>query len=209
MRASQILPNPNRRILNATVDIIFGDESLNLNNGPDIEMIAPKGSIPIRPSNRHIESKIGANASIQGGGGPASASAGLSWDRTVTRESEDQTTITGISRFEKRGGGGKNAVRWRLMENKTEKHGIPSRMRSLILLRRENSDKFKAVVKIEVEADFRSTLEQLIGKKDKDDPVIFDPDPGAQPRKLKWATQNEIVATELDSLDLDKFTLFE
>jgi len=78
----------------------------------------------------------------------------------------------------------------------------------LILLRRETSNKFTAVVKIVVKADFKSALAQMIGKKDKDDPVIFDPNPSAQPRKLKWAKTNKIVPDELESVELDKYILF-
>jgi len=205
----QFLPHENsRRILSATIDVFFGDEHGNLNEGPEVERISPHGLTALRPTTRHVESKFGVNASVQGGGGPVAASAGVAWEKTVTREEEAQTTITGISRYEKRTGGGKNAVRWRCMENKTTNTGIPSRLRSLILLTRENSEKYIAVVKIEVEADFKSAFAQMIGKKDKDDPVIFDPNPSAQPRKLKWATANGIVADELESVDLDEHILF-
>lgn len=126
----------------------------------------------------------------------------------MSEDQEDHTTVTGIARYDKRTGGGKNAVQWVLMENKSQPTGIPSHLRSLILLRRENSDKFTAVVKIDVKADFKSSLAEMIGKKDHDDPVIFDPNPTAQPRKLKWAKQNGIVAEELESVDLDKHVLF-
>ena len=161
----------------------------------------------MRPTNKHVELKRSAQASAQGGGGPASISAGFAWERTASQDEQDQTTVSGMIRYEGRPGGEKNAARWILMENKSQKNGIPSFLRTSILLQRENSEKFTAVVKIGTEVDFKSSLKSLFGRKDKDDPVIFDPNPEAKHRKSTLAKDGSIKADDLESTDLDDFSV--
>jgi hypothetical protein len=161
----------------------------------------------MRPTSRHVELKRSAQASAQGGGGPASVSAGFAWETTVSQDKQDQTTLHGIVRYEGRPGGGKNAARWTMMENGSQQSGIPAFLRSLILLKREDSKKFTATVTIDTTVDFKSSLTRLFGKKEKDDPVIFDPDPKAQPRKSTWAKDNLIAVDNLQSTNLDKFSV--
>jgi hypothetical protein len=189
------------------IDIHFGDEAGRLDSGPDIEDIAPRGHLTMRPTNRHVRVKRSASAQAQGGGGIASVSAGFAWETTISQEKEDHTTLTGIVRYEARPFGGKNAARWTLLENETRESGIPAFLRTLILLRRSDSEQFTATVNIETEVDWKSSLTSLFGKKDKDDPVIFDPDPEAQPWKSTWARDNSISVDNLESTQLDYFSI--
>lgn len=161
----------------------------------------------MRQTSRHVELKRSAQASAQGGGGPASVTGGFAVETTVSQDKQDQTTMNGTIRYEGRPGGGKNAARWVLMENNSQKSGIPSFLRTLILLQREDSKKFTAVVKIATQVDFKAALKSLFGKKDKDDPVHFDPNPEAQPRKSTWAKENQIAPDDLESTNLDKFSI--
>lgn len=182
--------------------MIFGDETGRLSEGPNIANISPKNHFTMRPTNSHIEVKRSVQMSVQGG--PAPVSGGLSWETTASKEKQDQTSLSGVVRFEGRRFGEKNAARWVLMENSSQQTGIPTFLRSLILLRRQDSSKFTAIVKIEVKVSFdiNTILTGLFQKKEQDDPVIFDP---KKKSITTWAKDNSIDVKNLESTPLEKF----
>lgn len=169
--------------------------------------MAPHGKTAIRPTERHVEIKHGWTASAGASFTPANVSAGFAWERTTSQDERHQTTLVGMSRYDGREGGDKNAVRWILSENPAQEDGIPSHLRGLLLLAREDDKKFRAVVKVETKVDFMSSLKTMIGRKDKDDPVIFDPTPAKQPRELTWAKENSIDRSKLADVKLDDYVI--
>jgi hypothetical protein len=168
-----------RRFLSATIDMQFADAEKRVGFDPEVLEIAPRGHFTLHPTKKQVELTRSAQTGIQGGGGPATANLGFACDLKESTEKQDQTTVSGVIRLEGRSWGRKNAVRWVLMENATQKTGIPTHLRAPILLKREDGGLFNANVKIEVEADMKASLEskvqRLFGKVEKDDPVDFDP----------------------------------
>lgn len=75
--------------------------------------------------------------------------------------------------------GSPNAVQWKLIENKSRLDGIPSYLRTAVLLKRKSDDRFLATIQTEVKVSrFSSDLRQTIQKAVRgiqDDPVVFDP----------------------------------
>ncbi|KAF3057644.1 hypothetical protein CFAM422_012252 [Trichoderma lentiforme] len=188
------------------INVVFGSHDGNINEGPGVMNISPKGHISMRPTTRQVEVKRSATSSVEGGGGPVTISAGLGWEKTYTEDQEAHTTLQGIIRYEGRRSGMKNAVRWVLSENPQRKSGAPSFLRGLILLKRTDMEKFIAVVSIDVSVSFglSTIFRALFCKKEDDDPEIFDPEPSQQPRKSSWTDIPEIAVETLHSVEIGK-----
>lgn len=103
--------------------------------------------------------------------------------------------------------GGMNSIRWVLKENKSQKTGVPTHLRGLALLKRPDDDRFIATVTIKTTSDLWTTLEKLTGRIDKDDPLIFDPQEQAQPRKLSWAVEEHVDSSNLNEFDIEAHQL--
>jgi hypothetical protein len=150
--------------------------------GPEVFNIAPKGQYSIEPMKVHLDQGWSADVSASAPIGPVSPGLSFGWELKKGFDKGAQTTLSGIQRLQGREFGLKNTAVWTMKENKTTKQGIPTRLRTAILLKREilqSKAKFQATVDIEVDADIVSqtgfVIKRLLGKIPKDDPVIFDP----------------------------------
>jgi len=148
--------------------------------GPEVYKISPDGNMAIVPTTEHEDVTRNANLQLGGAGpiGGLTATGTVGWEKTVSRDTTDQTTIVGNIALKGRNWGKSNTARWTLLENKTAKTGVPTAMRTAILLKRKDEDQFQCVVNIRANVDFRSSLEQVFGgkgSKPKDDPVLFNP----------------------------------
>lgn len=168
-----------RRFESVDISLEFKDQKPG-GGGPEVYNIAPLGRLSLVPTTQHEEVKR--NASMQLGGaapvGGLTATGTVGWEKSVSRDTSDQTTVTGSIDLIGRSWGKSNCASWTLLENKTTKTGVPTSMRTAVLLKRKNEDPFQCVVKIDANVDFRSTLERVFGGKGrepKDDPVLFDP----------------------------------
>lgn len=148
--------------------------------GPEVYKIAPLKTIKLVPTVHHKDIKQ--NASIQLGGaapvGGVTATGTLGWEKTTSSDIKDHTTITGSIDLRNRTYGKYNSASWTLLENQTAKTGVPSWMRTAVLLKRKDEMPFQCVVEIDAEVDIKSTIERVFGGKGrepKDDPVLFDP----------------------------------
>ncbi|KAL6796584.1 hypothetical protein J3E68DRAFT_449746 [Trichoderma sp. SZMC 28012] len=203
----QFLPQSSTtRFKDIVINIVFGSHDGNINEGPGVMNISPKGHISMRPTTRQVEVKRSASSSVEGGGGPVTISAGLGWEKSYTEDQEAHTTLQGIIRYEGRRSGMKNAVRWVLSENPQRKSGVPSFLRGLILLKRTDMEKFIAVVSIDASVSFglSTVFRALFCKNDEDDPEIFDPEPSQQPRESSWTSSPDITMGALHSVELGK-----
>jgi hypothetical protein len=173
-------------------------------NSPDPEVldIAPKGSMsmkqsehPIENLSRPVEVSLGGRISASGvkaGLGAtfsgstetsmagsssanvgASATLGYSWDEVV-EIGTSQARVAGITRLEQRQYGEDNTAVWSLTD-RGEKNGIPTFMRTAILLKRKNHDRFQATIEVKATADLAYTLRRMLGGTPEDHPVTFDP----------------------------------
>ena len=202
-----------RRCLAADITLEFAGLKAG-EAGPEVFAISPSGSLTLVPTRQRNETKrsvsfeAGASAPVVG---PV-ASATMEWERSVVRESEDHTSVTGSIDLKGRNWGPSNCASWTLRENKTDKTGVPASMRAAVLLRRKDDMQFKCVVKIDVEVDLTTKIERLFGGKGrvpKDDPVLFDPE--LEPtNNLRKYDLEELGKVDLDGLcDVTLSTILE
>jgi hypothetical protein len=172
--------------------------------GPEVYAITPVGMLSLVPTTQHEEVKR--NASLQLGGaapvGGITATGTVGWEKSVSRDTSDQTTVTGSIDLKGRNWGKSNCASWTLLENKTAKTGVPSSMRTTVLLKRKDESPFQCVVKIDANVDFKTSLERVFGGKGrepKDDPVLFDPELEPTNNLRKYDIE-ELGAFDLESL---------
>jgi hypothetical protein len=169
-----------RRFESVDISLEFGSMKPG-EGGPEVYAIAPGEKLSLVPTTQHEEVKR--NAGLQLGGaapvGGVTATGTVGWEKSVSRDTSDQTTVTGSIDLKGRNWGKSNCASWTLLENKSAKTGVPASMRTAVLLKRKDESPFQCVVKIHASVDFKSTLERVFGGKGrepKDDPVLFDPE---------------------------------
>ncbi|KAI9793749.1 MAG: hypothetical protein M1833_000695 [Piccolia ochrophora] len=168
-----------RRFESADISLEF-DGMKPGQTGPEVFAIAPAEKLSLLPTTQHEEVSQTAEAQL-GGAAPVGGVTGtgtLGWQKTVSRDTSDQTTVTGSIDLKGRNWGRSNCASWTLLENKTAKTGIPASIRTAILLKRDDEEPFQCIVKLNASVDFKSTLERVFGGKGRtprDDPVLFDP----------------------------------
>lgn len=173
-----------RRFREATIELLFADSVESEPDGsrdPEVVKIAPIGRNSMNPTQEEWTSKRTASASGEAGSGSIGRLGGsVSWEISKVFGKEYRASVNGAVRIEGRNQGTKNQARWSLLENASRADGIPSLLRSAILLRRKSDDQFVATIKIKAKVDtlhsLQSTLQNLLGKTPKDDPVFFDPE---------------------------------
>lgn len=192
-----------RRFESVEISLEFGGMKPG-EGGPEVFAIAPVGRMSLVPTTQHEEVKR--NASLQLGGaapvGGITATGTVGWERSVSRETSDQTTVTGSIDLKGRNWGKSNCASWTLLENKSTKTGVPTSMHTAVLLKRKDENPFQCVVKIDASVDFRSKLERVFGGKGrepKDDPVLFDPELEPTNNLQKYDIE-ELGAFDLESV---------
>lgn len=165
-----------RRIAFATIALEFASMEPG-KPGPEVFSVSPQGSMVMVQSTAQQEVKR--TAGLKLGAPPLAvveAGGELGWEKSVTMDTTDATKVTGSIDLKGRNYGPPNCASWTLLENNTTKSGVPSVMRTAILLKRQNQAKFQCTFRIHAEVDYKSSLEMMFGAKPKDDPVWFDPD---------------------------------
>jgi hypothetical protein len=192
-----------RRFESVDISLEFGGMKQG-EGGPEVYAIAPVGMLSLVPTTQHEELKR--NTSLQLGGaapvGGVTATGTVGWERSVSKDTSDQTTVAGSIDLKGRNWGKSNCASWTLLENKTAKTGVPTSMRTAVLLKRKDESPFQCVVKIDASVDFKSSLERVFGGKGrepKDDPVLFDPELEPTNNLRKYDIQ-ELGAFDLESL---------
>ncbi|KAL9943973.1 hypothetical protein D7B24_006183 [Verticillium nonalfalfae] len=188
-----------RRVAEAQISLVF-DGLTEDDPRPVVEAISFDGRYSVAPTTqsesvtRGAEGTLGLSA-IQG----AELSGGLKVEKTVTRDMEHFTTVIGSVDLIGYNYGEPNCATWSLIENEARETGVPAAVRAGILLRRtEEEARFKATIKIEVKADFKTSMERFFGGKPKDDPVLFDPAKKPTNKLMVYDTE------DLGALDLEK-----
>lgn len=65
-------------------------------------------------------------------------------------------------------------VRWFIRENETTKSGMPSRVRTALLLKREDDAEFSCAVDVKLKTSFQSRFHEYVSREE-DEPVRYDP----------------------------------
>ena len=172
--------------------------------GPEVFAISPNGRMSLVPTTQHEDTKRNLNLQL-GGAAPLAgitAKGNVGWEKCVSRNTSDQTTVTGSIDLKRRNYGPSNCVSWTLLENKTLETGVPPSLRTAILLRRKHKDPFQCVVEVDAKVDFWSTLERVFGFKGrapKDDPVLFDPEIVSTENLQKY-DEKELGSFDMESM---------
>ena len=137
-----------RRILAVNITLQFAPEQPG---GPEPEVfrIAPYDSMVMVQTTQTEEKTTMAGVSL---GAPPLAGvelgAELGWERSVNRETTDATKVIGSIDLLGRTYGNADSASWSLIENSTTKTGVPSTMRTAILLKRQDEEPFRCNFKI-------------------------------------------------------------
>jgi hypothetical protein len=163
-----------RRIAHVDIELRFAGSTPGVAD-PDVYAIAPDGRLSFAQTTQteiaSLESKIHAGGGMPG----AHTGVAVKVGREVIREMQYATTVTGSSNVRGRNYGQPNSVLWTLMENPETKTGVPIAMKTAILLKRRDEGPFQCVVSLKAKADWRTSMEWLVGTTKPDDPVLFDP----------------------------------
>ncbi|KAI9667431.1 MAG: hypothetical protein M1821_000246 [Bathelium mastoideum] len=166
-----------RRFKHATIKLHF--ESVDAACDVEVKAIAPWKERSMNPTTRHIESTESIHASIQGGAPIATPSLGGQLGRTTSQDKTDQTEVFGRLRTFDRDSGAKNGASWNMSGNESQSTGVPSMLRTAILVKRTEgkgagSLQFTAKVDITT-SSWEETFKRLTGCLPVDEPIVFDP----------------------------------
>lgn len=171
-----------RRITEASLELLFGVTDPT-NELPEVEAMSFDGSYSLLLSKQG-ESSDTAN-----------------WERTVTRETSDRTTVSG-GKFVVNNISPNRIAKWTLLENKTLKSGIPASLEVAVRIQRRDEAIFTCMPTIKCKADKWTSIESFFGKVPEDDPVLLNPDRKPTNRLMRYDTDN-IGAVDLQALVVD------
>ncbi|KAK0623857.1 hypothetical protein B0T14DRAFT_425149 [Immersiella caudata] len=167
----RFLSNSGRRFKKATITLLFDDASGDLRNCPEVHAIAPpEGKIAINKATSTKDIKHGVNAGVNVGMSGAGAELGYTWEASQVKETVHATTLTAFKRCEGRDWGAPNMARWVIEEDHVAKGGIPTFLRSAVLLRRRDDVPFNFTIRVEYDTDLKGVFKRLIGQ-ERPDPV--------------------------------------
>lgn len=142
-----------------SVDIELEFKSMQIEDtGPEVFAFL-NGRMSLVPTTQHEDTTRNINMQLGGAApvGGITATGTVGWEKSVSRDTCDQTTVTGSIDLKGRNYGPSDCVSWTLMEFKTTQTGVPESMRTAIPLKREDECPFQCMVKVDAKADIRST----------------------------------------------------
>ncbi|KAK4205445.1 hypothetical protein QBC40DRAFT_189771 [Triangularia verruculosa] len=165
-----------RRIASVDVELRFSSIDPTGPDQPEVSRIVPDGNFTVAPTTQSEANTLSGNFGISAAATPVpNLRAGLSFDKTITREMTHAAAVIGAKSLRGRNFGQPNTASWTLLENPATKTGVPIAMRAAILLARHDEEMFQCVITIKARADWRTSLESVFGSTPPDDPVLFDP----------------------------------
>ena len=187
-----------RRIAWANVTFEFSSSVAGA-PAPEVQAIAPLGRHALLSTTQEESYTRGGDLNAQAGQMGVSVGGSYKWEKTVNRTTTDDTRLIGSTVCDQYGK--EVGAKWVLHENDSTKTGVPSFLRTAILLKRADDNMFQCAVTIDVEADWKTAMTRFFGAKEKDDPILFDPDlpPTNKLRKSGYDTES------LGSINVDDF----
>jgi hypothetical protein len=170
--------NASRRFRNATIELCFNNIGPKDTSPPEVYAIAPSGVHSIDPTTRTQELKREVKADA-GAGFVVNVSAGLEWSLTETQTKHSTAKLVGRITSNGRAMGPENVAMWRMDENEELRNGIPSLLRTAILLKRKEDKPFQCDVLLDAKVNWRKGIHlesRTVGSRI--DPFLFDPTPG-------------------------------
>lgn len=203
-----------RRLASVKVDFEFSS-SVSRSNGPEVHAMAPERSWSLLETSQQEHLERATEVSLSGGVSGANLGGTQKWSRAIDRTTSDFTMLRGMTTCDNFGN--ETGAEWVMLENgmAVPKKGVPTFLRTAIILRRKTNDYFECAVNIDVEADWKTKATRFFAVKsrEKDEPVLYDP---ALPpiNKLK-GFQDKFDVANLGSVNIDEifdvsfYTTFE
>lgn len=201
-----------RRIIRAYIHVEFSGVDAQ-SSPPTVWAIAPYDTWTVVPTTDHEEDKHAMEGTIGSpAAGPLHFGLTTKFEKSRTRDVSDATTVSGSIEFSDDVNNGEcNCAAWTLLENQTRKTGVPSSIRTGILLKRENNAIFHGMVKIICVADWKTQFESMFATFPVDDPVLFNPElKPARPQKKRKYNPESLLRTDVTSVaDVTMQTIFK
>jgi hypothetical protein len=186
------LTTPNgRRFKKSTITITFEDDKGPSEFDPEVYQISPEGKFTLNKQTDSEDITHAVDAAVNGvpvtGG-----SLGYHWTMSRTVNREHSATLNGMSRKIKTYGEETSAV-WVMEEDPVKGEGVPTFLRAAVLLRHEESEKFRFSVEIDTAENklfYGSSTSKMVN------PLSIDPNIIASVKK------KGVDPTNLGSVDL-------
>jgi hypothetical protein len=188
-----------RRIETADTAFVYGSKD---GKEPEVYKIAPHGRMTLAPTKQSETITKGGEAKAGGNAMGAELGGSWKWEKAVSRETSDATTVHGSIDLKGRTHGKSNGASWTLIQNQTLRNGIPAHFRAAVLLKRFDDEEFQSTFEIKSDVDTVSKLKRLFGKTPPDDPILYDP--SLPPTSDKFDVNN-LDAVNLQSLSVVSF----
>lgn len=185
-----------RRITEASLELLF-DLTDPENELPEVEAISFDGNYSLLPSKQSESTTVGGSGTL-GATQILTASGTAKWEKTVTRETSDKTTVSG-GRFVVDNIPPNRIAKWTLLENRTLKTGVPASLQVAVRIQRQDEAIFTCMPTIKCKADKWTSIESFFGKVPEDDPILFNPDRKPTNRLMMYDTEN-LGAIDLHAL---------
>ncbi|KAF7919272.1 hypothetical protein EAE99_008574 [Botrytis elliptica] len=197
-----------RRFIHATITLTFEDADGNKELNPEVYRIAPEGQIALNKTTTTRRVTFGANAGINAGISGASGNLGMNWEMKEEQTRDHFTRLSGRTRLLGREYGPEDSAIWSLEESKdkNKKDGIPSFLRTAVLLRRQDDVPFRFKLKVATDVDFVGEVRSMLGleKRDPIYPVEIGPETKPAEFRIDSLDPETYDLTNLDALDLSK-----
>lgn len=147
-------------------------------DGPEVYKMAPERSWSLLETSQQerVERKSGIALPNWGFTG-ANIHGSHEWTKAIERTTTDYTMLRGGTTCDKFGK--ETGAKWVMHENGSDvpRKGVPSFLRTAIVLQRKTNDHFELAVKMDIEADWKTEMTRLFAWKsrERDDPIFFNP----------------------------------
>ncbi|PTB62673.1 hypothetical protein BBK36DRAFT_1144673 [Trichoderma citrinoviride] len=170
---------------------------------PEIVKAVPSGTASYKHSTRRIGGKETYELGFSVGFQPYfSLGPKYALERDTSTDIADAIRVTGQSFVTGSSRNRPNSVRWIMLENASQRSGVPAYLRTAVLLKRQPDDNglFLGNVKVETHVSWWEDLKEkkwkLTGQIKPDEPIVFDPNV-SQPSAF------DSKRNRLDDVDLD------
>lgn len=177
--------NPDKRFKFVRINMVFaGPEGCLPWEEPAVTKMVPQGRFSLLQTTYTEEKKKSLAASLGIQPSFVSADVSPSYELSRTIEIGDSMHVSGqtyldYSRGPERDPDRPNAIEWTFSENTSQHSGLPTVVRTPVLLVRETDAAFTATfsirTKVSTTSDLNVQFKKLLGRKEEDDPIVFDP----------------------------------
>lgn len=191
-----------RRVASVNINFKFSS-SVPGSAGPEVHDIAPMGEWSLGETTQQEHIERGTDLTLSGDFSGSTLGGTHKWSKSVDRTTLDYTMLRGSTTCDKFGR--ETGAKLVLHENTTAlpKIGVPSFLRTAILLRRKTDECFECAVDLDIEADWKTRITRFFASKsqEKDDPIFFDP---SLPPMNNLKGFQDYNVENLGSVDLEK-----